>query len=94
MKLTITLFVLLVVSSGYFINESFAEISENTLMGLEGSGFAVTKEVIQNSEIDFTLFSEQKNGNKINFKIENGFVTLGNEDFTVFDISGTFLKLF
>jgi len=91
-KAAIALLALLVVSSGYFINESFAEISENTSMGLQGSGFAVTEEVIQNSEIDFILFSEQKNGNKINFKIENGFVTLGNEDFTVFDISGTFLR--
>ena len=40
MKVTILLFSLLFVSSGYFINESFAEISENQAFLLEGSGFA------------------------------------------------------
>jgi len=57
MKLTITLLALLVVSSGYFINESFAEISENQAFLLEGSGFAVTEELIKISEIDLGLSS-------------------------------------
>jgi len=43
-KVAITLLALLVVSSGYFINESFAEISQNQAFLLEGSGFAVTSE--------------------------------------------------
>jgi hypothetical protein len=42
-KATITLLALLVVSSGYFINDAFAEISENQPFLLEGSGFAVTE---------------------------------------------------
>ena len=57
MKLAILLLALLVVSSGYFINESFAKISENQTFLLEGSGFAVTEELIKISEIDLGLSS-------------------------------------
>ena len=47
MKEVIVLLALLV-SSGYFINESYAEISENQAFLLEGSGFAVTVEAKAN----------------------------------------------
>jgi len=56
-KAAIALLTLLVVSSGYFINESFAEISENQTFLLEGSGFAVTEESILISEINLGLSS-------------------------------------
>ncbi len=55
MRAVITLLALLVVSSGYFVNESFAEISENQAFLLEGSGFTVTEEIIRISEIDLGL---------------------------------------
>ena len=58
MKAVLTLLILLVVSSGYFVNESFAEISENQAFLLEGSGFAVTEEIIRISEIDLGLSSQ------------------------------------
>ena len=92
MKLTITLFVLLVVSSGYFINESFAEISENQAFLLEGSGFAVTEEVIKISEIDLGLSSQQQRGSTINFLIEDGFITLDDEEFLIYNLEGKFLR--
>ena len=57
MKAAIALLTLLVVSSGYFINESFAEISENQTFLLEDSGFAVTEESILISEINLGLSS-------------------------------------
>ena len=57
MKAALTLLVLLVVLSGYFVNEVFAEISENQAFLLEGSGFAVTEEIIRMSEIDLGLSS-------------------------------------
>ena len=47
MKTDVALLALLVVSSGYFVNEAFAEISENQAFLLEGSGFAVTEEIIR-----------------------------------------------
>jgi len=91
-KTAITLLALLVVSAGYFINESFAEISENQAFLLEGSGFAVTEELIRISEIDLGLFSQQQRGSTINFLIEDGFITLGGEEFVISDLEGKFLR--
>ena len=48
MKAVLALLALLVVSSGYFVNEAFAEISENQAFLLEGSGFAVALRVVDN----------------------------------------------
>jgi plastocyanin len=92
MKVTILLFSLLFVSSGYFINESFAEISENQAFLLEGSGFAVTEESIKISDIDFGLSSHQQRGSTIDFLIEDGFITLDNEEFIVSELEGKFLR--
>ena len=92
MKATITLLALLVVSSGYFINESFAEVSENQAFLLEGSGFAVTEESIKISEIDLGLSSQQQSGSTINFLTEDGFITLDDEEFIISDLEGKFLR--
>jgi hypothetical protein len=92
MKAALTLLALLVVSSGYFVNESFAEISENQAFLLEGSGFAVTEEIIRISEIDLGLSSQDQHGSSINFLTEGGFVTLDNEEFIISNLEGKFLR--
>ncbi len=92
MKSSITLLVLLVIFSGYLINESYAEVSENQAFLLEGSGFAVTEEFIKISEIDIGLSSQQQRGSTINFVIEDGFITLNDEEFVVSDLEGKFLR--
>lgn len=92
MKALVFLLALIVFSSGYFINESFAEISENQAFLLEGSGFAVTEESIRTSEIDLGLSSQKQSGSTINFIIEDGFVTLDNEEFTISKLNGKFLR--
>jgi len=91
-NVAIVLLALLVVSSGYFINESFAEISENQAFLLEGSGFAVTEEAIRISEIDLGLSSQQQRGSTINFLTEDGFITLDDEEFLVSNLEGKFLR--
>jgi len=91
-KATITLLALFVVSSGYFINDSFAEITENQAFLLEGSGFAVTEELIKITEIDLGLSSQQQRGSTINFLIEDGFITLDDEEFEITDLEGKFLR--
>jgi len=91
-KAAILLLVLLVVSSGYFINESFAEISENQAFLLEGSGFAVTEDVIRISEIDLGLSSQQQRGSAFDLQVENGFITLDDEDFLISNLEGKFLR--
>ena len=83
MRAAITLLALLVVSSGYFVNDSFAEISENQAFLLEGSGFAVTEDIIKVSEIDLGLSSQNQQGSSINFLTEDGFITLDNEEFLI-----------
>jgi len=88
----IVLLALLVVSSGYFINESFAEISENQAFLLEGSGFAVTEESIRTSEVDLGLSSQQQRGSAIDFLTEDGFITLDDEEFLISNLEGKFLR--
>jgi plastocyanin len=92
MKAGLTLLALLVVSSGYFVNESFAEISENQAFLLEGSGFAVTEEVIRISEVDLGLSSQDQSGSTIDFLTEDGFITLDDEEFIVSNLKGKFLR--
>ena len=86
------LLALLVISSGFFINDAFAEVNENSAYLFEGSGFAVTEELIRLSEIDIGLSSHQQSGSSIDFLIEDGFVTLDNEDFVISELEGTFLR--
>jgi plastocyanin len=92
MRVIIFLLFVLFISSGYFINESFAEISENQAFLLEGSGFAVTEESIKTSEIDLALSSQQQSGSSINFLTEDGFITLGEEEFVISELEGKFLR--
>lgn len=92
MKAAISLLALFVVSSGYFINESYAEVAQNQPYLLEGSGFAVTEESIKISEIDLGLSSQKQSGSTINFVTEDGFVTLDDEEFTISKLNGKFLR--
>ena len=92
MKLAISLLAVLVVFSGYLFNESFAEVSENQAFLLEGSGFAVTEEEIKFTEIDLGISSQDQRGSTINFVIEDGFVTLDDEEFIISELEGKFLR--
>jgi len=80
-KLAISLLMLFVIFSGYIIDESFAEVSENQAFLLEGSGFAVTEEQIKFTEIDLGLSSQDQRGSTIDFVIEDGFITLDDGEF-------------
>ena len=86
------LLTLLVISFGFFINDAFAEVSENSAYLFEGSGFAVTEDLIRLSEIDIGISSHQQSGSSIDFLIEDGFITLDNEDFVISELDGTFLR--
>ncbi|WP_428325120.1 cupredoxin domain-containing protein [Nitrosopumilus sp.] len=92
MKLAISLLALLVIFSGYLFNESFAEVSENQAFLLEGSGFAITEEQIKFTEIDLGLSSQEQRGSTIGFVIEDGFITLDDEEFIISELEGKFLR--
>ena len=83
---------LLVLSSGFFINNAFANVNENSAFLLEGSGFAVTEESIKVSEIDIGLTSHTQSGSSIGFLIEDGFITLDEQDFVISELEGKFLR--
>ena len=82
----------LLATSGFLFTNAFAQVDENSAFLLEGSGYAVTEEFIRLSEIDIGLSSNQKSGSSINFLIEDGFVTLDNEDFSISQLEGKFLR--
>ncbi|AFS81766.1 hypothetical protein NKOR_09585 [Candidatus Nitrosopumilus koreensis AR1] len=73
-------------------NNSYAEISENQALLLEGSGFAVTEEQIKFTEIDLGISSHEQRGSTINFVIEDGFLTLDDEEFIISELEGKFLR--
>jgi len=82
----------LLATSGFLFTSAFAQVDENSAFLLEGSGYAVTEKLIRVSEIDIGLSSNQKSGSSINFLIEDGFVTLDNEDFSISNLEGKFLR--
>ena len=92
MKAAIIILALIVASTGYSVNEVFAEISENQVFLLEGSGFAVTENSIRISEIDFGISSQQQSGSSINFLTEDGFLSLDNQEFLISELEGKFLR--
>jgi len=81
-----------VTAFGLSTNDVSAEISGNNAFILEGSGFAVTEDSIKSTEIDFAISTGDKVGTRTNIIVEDGFVTLNEEDFIIIDSSGTALR--
>ena len=92
MNISLVGLIALLAVSGFFINDAFAEVSTNSAYLIEGSGFAVTEELIRLSEIDIGLSSHQQSGSSIDFVIEDGFITLDNQDFVISELEGKFLR--
>ncbi|MEK6929222.1 MAG: hypothetical protein AABZ42_00955, partial [Thermoproteota archaeon] len=90
MKTTIILLVLVVLSGFAFI-DSFAIISPNSAFTLEGSGYAVTKDMIKTSEIDLALSTQKQTGSSVKSSIEDGFITLDDKNFLVAKLEATTL---
>ena len=89
---TIVLFALLVITSGFSISNAFGEIAPNNAFILEGSGFAVTEENIRISELDLAMSTQQQVGSTIRSTVEDGFITLDQEDFIATELQATFLR--
>jgi len=77
---------------GFSTNSAFGALEPNSGYSLEGSGFAVTEETIQTTDLDMFFSTEEKKGTRMKISIDDGFVTLNNDDFTSSDISGEFLR--
>ena len=86
------LFALLVIFSGFSFSKTFGEIGQNDAFILEGSGFAVTEDIIKLSEIDIVLSTQKQSGSTISSSVEDGFVTLDDQDFIITNLQATFLR--
>ena len=83
---------LLVMFIGFSFNDTYGQISQNSAFLLEGSGFAVTEEIIKISEIDLGLLSNTGSSSNISFTTEDGFITLDENNYLVTGLTGNFLR--
>jgi len=88
----IPFFIIGMLTIGLSFNEAAAEIGPNNAFILEGSGFAVTDYSIKTTEIDLAMSTGDKVGSRTNILVEDGFVTLNEDDFIVTDLTGTALR--
>ena len=92
MNITIAILLVLLVFSGFAFSDSFAIIAPNSAFTLEGSGYAVTEDIIKISEIDLALSTQTQTGSSVKSSIEDGFITLDNEDFLATELEATTLR--
>ena len=91
MKTVIIVLLVLIGLSGFAFIDSFAIISPNSAFTLEGSGYAVTKDMIKTSEIDLALSTQKQTGSSVKSSIEDGFITLDDKNFLVTKLEATTL---
>jgi plastocyanin len=91
MNITIITLLVVLVFSGFAFSDSFA-ISPNSAFTLEGSGYAVTEDMIKISEIDLAISTQKQTGSSITSSVEDGFITLDDEDFVTTELKATMLR--
>ena len=88
----ILILLMLLAFSGFAFSDSFAIISPNSAFTLEGSGYAVTEDTIKISEIDLVLSTQTQTGSSVKSSIEDGFITLDDQDFLATELEATILR--
>ena len=88
----ILVLLMLLAFSGFVFSDSFAIISPNSAFTLEGSGYAVTEDTIKISEIDLVLSTQTQTGSSVKSSIEDGFITLDDQDFLATELVATILR--
>jgi len=92
MKAVLAIPILLILAVGISLQEVKAELVPEEAYLLEGFGYAVTEDVIKNSQIDFLINLDRQVGSTTKLVVEDGFITLGDMEFDVADISGSVLR--
>jgi len=92
LTVVIPLVIIGIVTLGLTFSDANAELDTNNAFILEGSGFAVTEESIKTSEIDFAISTGTQKGSTIRMLIEDGFVTLNDNEFLLFDLEASGLR--
>ena len=88
----IPVLLMLLAFSGFAFSDSFATISPNSAFTLEGSGYAVTEDMIKISEVDLVLSTQTQTGSSVKSSIEDGFITLDDQDFLATELEATILR--
>ncbi len=88
----IPLVIIGMVTLGLTFSDANAELDTNNAFILEGYGFSVTEESIKTSEIDFAISTGTQKGSTIRMLIEDGFVTLNDNEFLLFDLEASGLR--
>lgn len=81
-----------VIFLGFSITNASAQVSPNSAFVLEGSGYGVTEEIIQVSVHDLSIITSSQSRATTNFDIEDGFISLADNEFLVKDLKGSFLR--
>lgn len=92
MKAVYTIPILAIIALGISLNEANAELVGQEAYLVEGTGYAVTEDSIKISEIDFLVELDRQVGTRASLNVQDGFVTLGNVDYFVSDITGIVLN--
>lgn len=71
--------------------DASAQLAANKAFSLTGSGFAVSKDSIEDTSIDL-LFITTKTKTNIDFGFQSGTLMVGDKDLTVSDFSGSILR--
>ena len=82
----------IIIFLGFSISDASAQISPNNAFVLEGSGYGVTEEIIQISDLDLAIITSSQSRATTNFNIEDGFISLADIEFLVKDLKGSFLR--
>jgi len=88
----ILMFMILGITISLLAQHAYAQIASNNAFSLEGAGFAVTEDSLQTSQLDLFLSTTTKTTRDTNFVVDDGIITLNNEDFIATDLSGTILR--
>jgi len=81
-----------VILLGFSFDDAYGELSANNAFLVEGSGFAVTADSIKTSQIDMAISTGNQAGSNTKIIVEDGFVTLDDDDFLITDFEGTGLR--
>ncbi len=92
MKAEYTIPILVIITLGFTLHDANAELVGQEAYLVEGSGFAVTADSIKISEIDFLVELDRQIGSRASLVVQDGFVTLGDMDYFVSDVTGTVLN--
>lgn len=92
------LVILLLISISTFILVSSVSLAESEMLSdgvylLQGSGFIVTEDSIDDSELDFQLLTEDSVGGRMTIVLEDGLISVADDDYIASDgWTGTIMR--